>query len=106
MALLTGGAQACVGDAGQFERREHACCPDRSTPAPQPRCHDCDIIPAVPKPAIVMPAADAIDMVWQSPLAVNAGADHMSDSQFSATDDAPIPSKLRDLHHLSIQLTE
>ena len=103
-----GGARACLcwvqSFAAPVEATAHGCCqPSEKLPAPSERCHECDVVAAVPKAAVLV-AAPTVLLPATSSTALPVSV--ATRSQSVVADGLLIPPLLRDLHHLFTQLTE
>ena len=114
LCFAVGGvAHAALCRAGSRPPRDHACCRPAETPTPRERgnpeqpCDRCTLLPATPatqKPSHGV-ASDRLSR-FDTPIIENQFAAFALWESHLATDDLPVPPLLRDLHHLSCQLTE
>jgi hypothetical protein len=84
----------------------HACCPSESTPARRDGCHECaanDLMITTRTDASI---ATDFSPFFASQTENHAGALATAHRAYRVAGDIPIPPLLRDLHHLSTQLTE
>ena len=106
---LAGGAQACLCNGLQRtvakKADARACCPANSTPAPNHRCHACDLTATISK-ATAPASATELDALLSPPHSSNSPATPATHSQSITGGEISISPNLRDLYHLFTQLTE
>ena len=94
------GARRSPGEADQT----HACCTSDPSPAPVERCQACEAIVAVPKLAKMSGGIDAAPAVLSKTHVATAVL--VTTRTRCVARALDLPPLLRDLHHLSTQLTE
>jgi hypothetical protein len=100
------GSEAATAAAAATATAVHACCPSESTPARRDGCHECaanDLMITTRTDASI---ATDFSPFFASQTENHAGALATAHRAYRVAGDIPIPPLLRDLHHLSTQLTE
>ena len=116
LCVSLGAAQACLcrpstdadseAAAATAAAAVHACCPSESTPARRDGCHEC-----AANDLMITTRTDASIATDLSPSFASQTENHAvalatAHRAYRLAGDIPIPPLLRDLHHLSTQLTE